>query len=92
MENYYYSPGLNGFTILGEEDYGQAYEPWVFVVFRRESDGKLFWGTGASCSCYGPMDDCNADTIKPLPETLDELLSRLPEHDTTILELATGVK
>ena len=52
----YYSPQNHGLEILGEIDYGGAYEFDKLVVWREVETDKVFYGFDSGCSCPSPFE------------------------------------
>jgi hypothetical protein len=54
-------------------DEGGEYDWEAFVVYRRDSDGAMFWAAEAGCSCDGPGENPGESDMRPLPATPAEL-------------------
>ncbi len=65
MENIYYSPEAHGLEILGEVEESVSYQFNQFVVWRRLSDGTLFYASDSGCSCPSPFETYeNVESLK----------------------------
>lgn len=66
--NPYYSPESLGLTILDSlEDGSLSYEFNMFIVWRRTSDGALFYASDSGCSCPSPFEDVSGiDDLTPI--------------------------
>lgn len=67
MPNPYYNPAECGLEILETVDEpGMSYEFNMFVVWKRLSDGALFYASDSGCSCPSPFEDESAETLTPI--------------------------
>ena len=67
---------------LVTEDYS-----WSAVgVFRRKSDGALFWATDSGCSCYGTWEQITEADLTPFRD------SKLMEFREDVKGVATEVE
>jgi hypothetical protein len=48
-------------------DAAADYDWAAFVVYRRDSDGAMFWAAEAGCSCDGPGENPGESDMRPLP-------------------------
>lgn len=56
-----------------DDDYGTYH--WSCVgVFRRKSDGMLFFDEDCGCSCNGPFDQPELEDLRPLDGHEDDFL------------------
>jgi hypothetical protein len=60
----YYSPESNGAEILGSVDTIGGYEFNMLAVFRRKSDGALFFESDSGCSCYSPFEGASFENMQ----------------------------
>ena len=60
MSNVYYSPEKFGLEILGELDFGGAWEFDKYVVWWHEETQKAYWGHDSGCSCPSPFEGFNS--------------------------------
>ncbi len=67
--------------------YPGSYE-WACVgVFRRASDGALFWGADRGCSCHEPWDDLRPEHLEPFKEeSLDDFRTEAMDRAGTAAE------
>lgn len=81
MTNLYYSPEDFGYEIIGElaEDLDYAFN--MLVVWRRLSDGALFYSTDSGCSCPGWFEDHVEADLVPIrqnPREFEDALRGFP--------------
>lgn len=75
--NVYYDAADYGYELVAEmDDETLSYEFHMLVVWRRISDGRLFWAEDSGCSCPSPFEDyTNPETgewIRPIDQTRSE--------------------
>lgn len=62
---------FKGYKLVEEFFYGDYYEWSCVAVFRRRSDGELFWGADSGCSCNRKWESLSPADLDPFnPETL----------------------
>jgi len=95
--NIYYNPDKFGLETFDEIDTGGSWEFDTFVVFKRVSDGALFWSRDSGCSCPTPFDHIGINDLNPI--TKDDFYSfdeALKNHSnikiTDYLEILKKVK
>lgn len=72
MKNPYYNPEDHDLTILGEVEVAGVYSFDKIVVWRRNSDGSLFWQTDSGCSCPSPFEDiAGVADMRPISSARD---------------------
>lgn len=79
MTNIYYGASDFGYELLAELDDEQSRDDYGFdilAVWRRLSDGALFWGQDSGCSCPSPFEDytdpSGSTWIQPIVKTRAE--------------------
>jgi hypothetical protein len=60
----YYNPEEHGAEILGSVDTIGGYEFNMLALFRRSSDGALFFDTDSGCSCNSPFDGATFENMQ----------------------------
>ena len=80
----YNEPEKFGLTFVAEvDDKDASYSFNKMVVWRRDSDGKLFWAADSGCSCPSPFEGYNAvEDLSPLPEKAEEFIDSLTRHES----------
>ncbi len=74
--NIHYDPEKFGLTVIGGVEWSDgAYEFDLTMVWRRDMDGRLFYGEDSGCSCPIPFEgqgigDLTACTVQSLSEHL----------------------
>lgn len=69
----YYSPEEHGLEILGEVEEDPDYSFNKFVVWRRKSDGALFYASDSGCSCPSPFEDyTSVESLKAITKQTDK--------------------
>lgn len=63
MNNIYYSPEKFGLQIFESIDTAGSWEFDTFVIFKRISDGALFWTSDSGCSCPTPFESIGIDDL-----------------------------
>ncbi len=73
----YYSPEEHGLEILGEVEEDPNYSFNKFVVWRRTSDGALFYATDQGCSCPSPFEDyTSVESLSAITKQADKTFER----------------
>jgi hypothetical protein len=78
--SFYNTPEASGLKEVGHIDLGGGYEFDLLVLWVRESDGALLYGTDSGCSCPSPFEDQTVEGLTVLPPGecgLDELDSAI---------------
>lgn len=65
--DYYGTCPIDGYAIVGQLDEADmCYEWHTLTVFRRASDGRLFYVEESGCSCNGPLEDVSESDLVPV--------------------------
>lgn len=76
MANIYYNPDEFGYELVGTlDDDSLSYEFHMIGVWRRLSDGMLFWAEDSGCSCPSPFEDYtdpSGEWMVPIEKTVGE--------------------
>ena len=81
MNNVYYSPERFGLKVMWMVEAEPDYDFDMVVVWKRVSDGALFWAHDSGCSCPSPFEDYHGvDMLTPLSDGTFEELRRFV-HD-----------
>jgi len=77
MDSIYYDPAHFGYELVGMLDQDDlCYEFNMLGVWRRLSDGALFWAQDSGCSCPSPFEDytdpSGSTWLSPLDKTRGE--------------------
>lgn len=79
-DNPYYRPEKSGLSIFWEIDTAGSYEFDMFVIWERQDDKSLWWGTDSGCSCPTPFEShVSLDPINSI-YTLGKFKIALEEH------------
>ena len=71
MDDLYYNPEKFGYELVGELDEEDlCYEFHMLCVWKRVSDGRLFWAEDWGCSCPSPFE-CFTDPSGEWPDPID---------------------
>lgn len=97
MNNIYYSPEKFGLETFATVDTGGSWEFDTFVIFKRISDGALFWTSDSGCSCPTPFEWCGIDDLNAITkDTLHSFDEALKNHSriqiTDYLSILKSVK
>ena len=95
MTHLYNNPREHGLTLVADVDIAGGYAFDTVLVYRRDSDGKLFWSADSGCSCPTPFDFLqDVSDLEPLPETVSALESHVnhwPVNDKRAVLSAAGI-
>lgn len=81
--NPYYNPENVGLELIDSvDDYDANYSFDIMAVWRRKSDGSLFYGHDSGCSCPTPFEDVRGlHDLKPLTDAnFEQFKAELAEH------------
>ena len=82
MNNIYYSPEDHGLKVMWQIEKEPEYDFDMTIVWKRISDGALFWASDSGCSCPSPFEDYSGiGDLTPLTQaTFGELESHVRGH------------